>query len=720
LFEEVSGETMKKFVVGFAVATALLSIADAASAADMVVKARPAAKHDPCGVARFSGFYVGGNAGAIAYTALRADSDAFIGSALDVGSPAEYSANRIGVTAGIQAGYDWQFCNKVFGVVADWNWADTATIARVGPNSLGITDTSFRSRMDWFSTIRARAGVAVNDTLFYVTGGVAVARIKSTATHHALIPDVVESNEQFSSSGIRFGFVGGVGAEFALRNNWSLNTELLYMQFQKDTATFFSPTQQHLVSFEHHDSAWVGRAGLNYRWDDPRAAYAATNVQGGAPVFPCGPSRFNGGYVGGNAGAVSYTALRQDRDVFSNGIGDYSATGTGLTAGIQVGWDWQSCNALLGVVADWNWTNADTVQRQNPNDAFVSDQSIKAKMDWFSTIRARAGLVVDDTMIYVTGGLAAADIETTLTHRTVALNEQHRFSDTRWGFAGGVGAEFALSGGWSLNTELLYLQFSKNTDAFRSGISPFVRNVSFENHNSAFVSRAGLNYRWDNVASASANHASPCGPARFSGGYVGGNVGAIRRTSLTDDQDGFLSNTQHTGIKAGATAGVQAGYDWQSCRRVFGIVADLNFANADTFARLEPNNAAVPDASIHSKMDWFGTVRARSGLAVNDALVYLTGGVALARIESQVSLIVPVFNLNEHLTSSNTRWGWTAGAGAEFALANGWSVNGEVLYMRFRKEADTFRFPTGSTSFEHTDTAWVGRVGVNYRWGAGG
>jgi opacity protein-like surface antigen len=124
LFEEVSGETMKKFVVGFAVATALLSIADAASAADMVVKARPAAKHDPCGVARFSGFYVGGNAGAIAYTALRADSDAFIGSALDVGSPAEYSANRIGVTAGVQAGYDWQSCNKVFGLVADWNWAD--------------------------------------------------------------------------------------------------------------------------------------------------------------------------------------------------------------------------------------------------------------------------------------------------------------------------------------------------------------------------------------------------------------------------------------------------------------------------------------------------------------------------------------------------------------------------------------------------------------------
>ena len=89
--------------------------------------------------------------------------------------------------------------------------------------------------MDWFSTIRARAGVAVNDTLFYVTGGVAAAEIKSTVTR-----DVINaSHEQFSSGGTRWGFVGGVGAEFALRDNWSLNTELLYMQFQKDNPAFF-------------------------------------------------------------------------------------------------------------------------------------------------------------------------------------------------------------------------------------------------------------------------------------------------------------------------------------------------------------------------------------------------------------------------------------------------------------------------------------------------
>lgn len=709
---------MKKLVTGFTLVAVLLSVADLASASDMAVKARPAPKYDPCGVARFSGAYLGGNAGAIGYTALHTDPDKILSDSAD------YSGNKIGFTAGIQAGYDWQSCNKVFGIVADWNWADTATIARLDSNFPGVNDVSFRSKMDWFSTLRARAGLAVNNTLFYVTGGVAAAEIKSTVTRNAFA-----TNERFSFGGTRWGFAGGAGAEFALWNNWSLNTELLYLQFQKDSDTFRSTAAARNVAFESIDSAWIGRVGLNYRWDNPRIAYAAANVPGAIPVHPCGPARFSGGYVGGNAGGVSYTALRNDQDGFVGDNGDYSSTRAGFTAGAQLGWDWQSCNTLLGIVADWNWTNADTVQRQNPNSATVLDQSIKARMDWFSTIRARAGLAVDDALIYVTGGLAAASIDSTITNRSAGISEQHNFGDTRWGFAGGVGAEFALAGGWSVNTELLYMQFSKTIDTFRS--PALARDVSFESQDSIWVSRAGLNYRWDNArnayaadASAKGMAVSPCGPARFSGGYIGGNVGAIRHTSLGDDQDGFLDDrSQHTGVKGGVTAGGQAGYDWQSCRKVFGVVADWNWTNADTLFQRRPNDPIVVDSSMRSQMDWFSTIRARSGLAVNDVLVYVTGGFAAAKIESKITSIIPVDNQFDQFTSSNTRWGWTGGAGAEVALKGGWSVNGEVLYMQFSKEDETFRSPANgnaAVSFQSYDSAWVGRVGVNYRWGAGG
>ena len=103
---------------------------------------------------------------------------------------------------------------------------------------------------------------------------------------------------------------------------------------------------------------------------------------------------------------------------------------------------------------------------------------------------------------------------------------------------------------------------------------------------------------------------------------------------------------------------------------------------------------------------------------MNDVLVYVTGGLAFASTDSKVVNIVGPDN--EQFMSGHTRWGWAGGAGTEFALANNWSVNGEVLYMQFAKSTDTFISPAQNNvafGFVRDDSAWVGRVGVNYRWG---
>ena len=256
----------------------------------------PAQKQDPCATSRFSGVYAGGNVGAAAYTALRGDWNELYGDA------EAYSANKIGASAGVQAGYDWQSCNKVFGIVADFNWADTATTARLNPNRSFATDQSFESNMHWFSTVRARAGLAVNDTLFYVTGGLAVANITSTVNAFLVGS---RTNGKFAFHDTRWGLAGGVGAEFALWNNWSLNTELLYLQFQRETDTVRLPASTHTPGIESNDSAWIARIGLNYRPDNPRTSYASAAP---ASPGPCGPARFNGGYLGGTAGAMGMTS----------------------------------------------------------------------------------------------------------------------------------------------------------------------------------------------------------------------------------------------------------------------------------------------------------------------------------------------------------------------------------------------------------------------------
>ena len=63
--------------------------------------------------------------------------------------------------------------------------------------------------------------------------------------------------------------------------------------------------------------------------------------------------------------------------------------------------------------------------------------------------------------------------------------------------------------------------------------------------------------------------------------------------------------------------GGQIGYNWQSGQWVLGIEADIQGSGAnDTFAAYKFSNP------------WFGTVRGRAGYAMNNVLLYVTGGLA--------------------------------------------------------------------------------------------
>lgn len=684
---------MKHLAFGTAIAAVLLT-ASQAWAADVpvrAVKAGPA--YDPCSVARFAGLYYGGNIGATGYTAHRDDQDGFLT------DNSGWTATDIAASAGVQIGYDWQSCNQVFGVVADWSWTNAETLTRDNPNAVGVNN-SVRSRMQWYSTFRVRTGVAVDDALYYVTAGAAAARVKTNIAKLA-------SGDDFTFSKTRWGLVGGVGAEYALGNNWSFTAEVLYMRFADQSVTFIDSGAA-TRSFDLNDSAIVARIGLNYRWGGTAPAHVPPlPVKAAAPVYTCGPARFQGGYVGGNVGVNNYTSNPNDLDGLLTDNGGWTQTDVAATAGVQAGYDWQSCNKVFGWVADFNWSNAETTVLDNPN---APDNNVfRSSMDWFGTLRARAGVAANDTLIYVTGGVAVARIGSSVADPPVAFS----FEKTRWGLVGGVGAEFALGNNWSFNSEILYMHFAKHTATGFDGATPF----QFDFADSAWIGRVGLNYRWGDpgpVATAGLPVKAPamgyaCGPARFQGGYVGGNVGGTHYTAARNDNDGFLTdNAGRTATDFAATAGVQAGYDWQSCNRVLGWVADVNWADASA---LTTDNADAPPAgTIRSSMDWYGTLRARAGLAANNALVYLTGGVAVARIGTTITDPPVTFDFDR------TRWGFVGGAGAEFLLGNNWSFSTELLYMQFAKKSVTGLDGATPYAFDLNDSALVGRVGLNYRF----
>jgi outer membrane immunogenic protein len=166
---------------------------------------------------------------------------------------------------------------------------------------------------------------------------------------------------------------------------------------------------------------------------------------------------------------------------------------------------------------------------------------------------------------------------------------------------------------------------------------------------------------------------------RWMGPYVGGSVGF---------QWGDIDNNPTK--PSGVMGGLQAGYNWQNGNFVFGGEGDINITSADdTFAPWKFSNP------------WFGTVRARLGVAAwNNVLFYATGGLAFGGLEAE----------RNGLSESRSHIGWTIGGGAEFALNQAWSIKAEYLYLSFAERAYTV------TGADHGFDNNIVRFGVNYRF----
>ena len=123
---------------------------------------------------------------------------------------------------------------------------------------------------------------------------------------------------------------------------------------------------------------------------------------------------------------------------------------------------------------------------------------------------------------------------------------------------------------------------------------------------------------------------------------------------------------------------------------VFGIEGDIQGNGAsDTFAPWKFSNP------------WFGTVRGRAGYAINNVLLYGTGGLAFGELTGQT------FGLS---SESHTNAGWTLGVGAEFGFAQNWSAKVEYLYVDLNDSNFTI---TGTQNGYHFGLL---RAGVNYHF----
>ncbi|MGL5446268.1 MAG: outer membrane protein [Rhabdaerophilum sp.] len=144
----------------------------------------------------------------------------------------------------------------------------------------------------------------------------------------------------------------------------------------------------------------------------------------------------------------------------------------------------------------------------------------------------------------------------------------------------------------------------------------------------------------------------------------------------------------------GFTGGGQIGYNYQMGNIVLGLETDLNYAH------LRATNSAIGIGGSKATVDYYGTVRARAGIAMDRFLPYITGGFAYGGSE----VTVPGFG-----KTSPNHMGWVAGAGVEYALTNNITTRIEAFYV----DLDNKRTPTGTKLGPEFG---VVRAGLNYKF----
>ncbi len=205
------------------------------------------------------------------------------------------------------------------------------------------------------------------------------------------------------------------------------------------------------------------------------SAYAADMPVKAPMAAPVPVYNWTGLYVGGVAGFVT-----DFNPVWDNGITTANLTGnTRFSAGGTVGYNWQMNSWLLGVEADWAWTDASA----STSSGGCGGSPCTTTINNVGTARGRVGYLLRPALlVYGTGGYAWANI-----HHTF-LTSDIRTTDGGWVVGGG--AEWMLDPHWTVKAE--YLRLSLNS-TLACGAPTCFANVN-THRTDANMFRVGANY----------------------------------------------------------------------------------------------------------------------------------------------------------------------------------------------------------------------------------
>ena len=236
-----------------------------------------------------------------------------------------------------------------------------------------------------------------------------------------------------------------------------------------------------------------------------------------------------------------------------------------------------------------------------------------------------------------------------------------------------------------------------------------------------FYVGGNLGYGWGENTNPSLNLVNP------------GNVGNITGFLITGLPGATTNGNQFPNLNPnGVFGGLQFGYDKQFGHWVLGAVTDIQAADfhaSRTITTSAIATGANADESLSARINWFGTLRGKAGYAVNDWLIYGTGGLAYGRTSSSIGFSctpggVACFGINFLGNRAETRVGWSAGAGVSKAFGN-WNVGIEYLHVDLGRSSVTAVDQLGFAVLSTTNLTESQRFAidsvrltVNYKFGS--
>ena len=217
----------------------------------------------------------------------------------------------------------------------------------------------------------------------------------------------------------------------------------------------------------------------------------------------------------------------------------------------------------------------------------------------------------------------------------------------------------------------------------------------------------------------------------WNGLFVGGQIGyawgrdTVTWSGISNDDELAGGTFSHT--PQGVIGGAHVGYNLQYNRwLVLGIEGSVDGTNLRHTAAV-PVNDFVGDTpgsiTATSRADVQGSLRGRIGIAFDRALIYGTGGIVFTGFNTAIVDTTGFFTgiPGTNATFSNTRAGWTAGGGIEYAVTDNWWVRAEYRYSNFGHTTDfpfagQLPFPDSFVFLQHHLTENQVQAGFSYRF----